>query len=289
MTQQKPDWWCEAALATAYKKVRRNGGMAGRDGVSAQDYAGGLEARLRRLSTQLKQGRLVLQPHLLLYKTKTDGRKRRIAIPAVVDRVWQTALAEALAQAWEPTMAACSFAYRPGRSVEDAVLRATLHRLRGFTHVAHADIANFFDSIRHADVKALLARGFACPVAQRMTGLWLAKFGRDTGLAGIGIPQGSPLSPIMSNHVLTDFDRAFESQKKWRYLRYADNLLFMAKDAGSLHVAMAHAETALHLLGLRINRQKSQVANLARSGGEPITFLGYALDGDRVRSTAACS
>ncbi len=287
MNKQKPDWCSEAALTTAYKKVRRNGGMAGRDGVSIQDFASGLEARLHRLSVQLRQGRLVLQPHLLLYKAKPDGRKRRIAIPAVVDRVWQTALAESLAQAWEPAMAGCSFAYRPGRSVEDAVLRATLHRLRGFTSVGHADIADFFDSIRHADVKALLARGFACRVAQRMIGLWLHTYGHDIGLGGMGIPQGSPLSPIMSNHVLTDFDRSFEGQKKWRYLRYADNLLFMAKDAGSLHIAMAQAETELRSLGLRFNRQKSQVANLAISGGASVTFLGYALDGDRVRSAAA--
>ena len=278
--------WSEMeALREAFGHVARKAGAAGGDGQTTSQFAHGLEAKLMRLSTDIRDNNLQPGRHFIITKKKLSGGVRRISIPCVRDRVWQTALAWHLANLWDRRMADTSFAYRAGRSVEDAVARATVYRLRGYVFVAQADITTYFDRLRHGDMRMLIKQEGRCEWATNITTKWLKAYATEMTRFGMekdhGIPQGSPLSPILANHILTNFDLAMNG-KGLKLLRYADNILLMARGADEVKAGLRRVASLLATMGLRLNDEKTEFASLA-SAQVSMNFLGYAFQSDRLK------
>lgn len=188
------------------------------------------------------------------------------------DRVAQAATAHVFDEVFDSAMAPSSFAYRRGLSVEHAAGLVTVYRLRGFLHVVDGDIADFFDNVPHKAILQALTRA-GCAKTRRLVALWLSGFGPK----GRGLAQGSPLSPLLANLVLSPIDRAIET-KKVRLVRYADDFLLMARQRAEAEKAAARMAELLHQLGLSLNSEKTRIATLT----EGVQFLGLQFKGASV-------
>ena len=262
-------WWSEGALRAAFGRVLSNGGGAGGDGVSAVDFGRDLPQNLRELSQGLQQQRLKPRPCRRYAIAKKDGGKRILNVPSVADRIWQTALAWELEVRLGTSMSDASFAYRRGRSIQDAAVRVVFWRLRGHVWVAESDINQFFDAIPHCSLKDRFFDLEKCEVARHSVGKWLQSLSSGRGLA-----QGSPLSPVLANLYLLGFDAEVDC-KAHRLVRYADDFLLMARSRENAEAGLLRAKAALGNLGLTLNENKTHVKHI----NQGIKFLGHHFDG----------
>jgi CRISPR-associated protein Cas1 len=263
----------EATLKAAWRRVRRNGGGPGGDGQTPWHFARGIERNIARLSRELMTDRYRPGPLRAGYVVKSDGSVRALAVPSLRDRVAQSAAVMVLAPMLDAQMSGASFAYRAGLSVEQAAALVTFYRLRGFAWVVDGDIAEFFPSILHAPLLALLPGAIDCRRTCDLVALWLAGFSP----AGRGLPQGSPLSPLLSNLALSPVDRAIDG-KRLRLVRYADDFLLMTRTRDESEAAAAQMAALIRPLGLTLNHAKTRIAHL----DEGIRFLGYRFERDRL-------
>jgi CRISPR-associated protein Cas1 len=258
------------ALAQAFKRVKRNKGGPGGDGVTVGEFAHGLERRLDLLAASLREGWYRPGPLRLHDIPKPDGRLRHLAVPCVRDRVAQAAAAKALSGLFDAGMAEGSFAYRPRRSIEHALALVAFHALRGFRHVVDGDILDFFGRVPHGPVLAALA-GPRCPRTLAFVTLTLASFGPD----GRGLAQGSPLSPLLSNLVLTPIDRSIATRRV-KLVRYADDFLLMTRTAPEAKRAAERMRELLAPLGLELNAEKTRLCRIE----DGVEFLGAGVGGE---------
>jgi CRISPR-associated protein Cas1 len=263
----------EATLRAGWRRVRRNGGGSGGDGETPWHFARRLERNIARLSRELTTGSYRPGPLRASMVVKSDGSMRPLAVPPVRDRVAQTAAVLVLAPRLDAGMSPASFAYRAGLSVERAAALVTFYRLRGFVWLVDGDIAEFFGSILHAPLIALLSQAIACRRTCDLVRSWLRAFSP----VGRGLPQGAPLSPLLSNLALSAVDRQIENNAV-RLVRYADDFLLMTRSREQAEAAVARMAELIRPLGLSLNRAKTRVAHL----DEGVRFLGYRFERDRL-------
>lgn len=212
-------------LKRAYKTVVKNGGAPGIDGVTTDDLKSYLAANWNRVRADLLHGTYKPKPVKRVEIPKPGGGTRKLGIPTVLDRFIQQAVNQVLQSRWDKTFSEHSFGFRPGRSAHQAVERAREYIRAGYRFVVDIDLEKFFDRVNH-DV--LMDR-----VAKRITDKRVLKLMRAYLNAGIlenglvqpaeeGVPQGGPLSPILSNLMLDELDRELE-RRKLHYVRYADD------------------------------------------------------------------
>jgi CRISPR-associated protein Cas1 len=256
------------ALADGFARVARSGGGPGADGQSVAKFALDGRAGLNRLSREILDG--TYQPQRLLRHNlrKPGGGVRQLAIPSVRDRIAQAALASALDAAFDPVMSSASFAYRRGLSVQHAAALVAFWQLRGYGYALDGDIESFFDCVPHAGLMAMLSGLGVCPQSAAIVQLWLS------GHAKAGLPQGSPLSPVLSNLYLLPFDKGIES-KRFRLVRYADDFLVLTRSRPEAEAAKQRAITLLAQLGLTLSPAKTRIAKLS----EGVNFLGLSIKG----------
>jgi len=208
---------------------------------------------------------------------KPGGGARGLAIPTVRDRVLQTAVAQTIAPLLEARFADCSYAYRPGRGVADAVGQVVRHRDAGLHHVVDADIEQFFDNIDHAllleHLQAALPPSAAGIII--LVGLWLAADLHPAGggaarLVERGVPQGSPLSPLLSNLYLDPLDRRMMAAGH-ALVRYADDLVVACPDATAARQALRDLRESLAPLRLKLNERKTRLTTF----DDGFRFLGH--------------
>lgn len=265
------DTWANTkALRLAWKRVRRNKGSEGGDGQSLEQFGSRLDERLVSLAKALRTGTYGSGPLKRLSVKKKTGGRRLLAIPCVRDRVAQAACASTLDKIFDPTMSDASFAYRRGRSVEHAAGLVLAYRLRGYRWAVDGDIASYFDNIDHRRLLAQLRRKVECQRTLAVIDLWLRSFSKD----GIGVAQGSPLSPILANIYLTGVDREID-RKDARLVRYADDFLILCRSKVEAEIALVKVSSALSLLGLTLNPDKTQIVNIAKG----VEFLGVVFRG----------
>ena len=267
-------------LVAAHTRVVRNGGAAGIDGMSVDDLMPHCQQHWARIREQLLSGTYHPQPVRRVEIPKPDGQgTRMLGIPTVLDRLIQQALLQVLSPIFDSTFSDASFGFRPGRSTHDAVKRARSHTAAGHRWVVDVDLEKFFDRVNHDVLMARVARRVKDARVLLLIRRFLQAGIMEGGVVSPrseGTPQGGPLSPLLSNILLDEWDRELE-RRGHRFVRYADdcNVYVKSKAAGERVLASVERFLAKQLR-LRINREKSGVARPWRG-----KFLGYTVTWDR--------
>jgi RNA-directed DNA polymerase len=257
----------------ALRHIVRNKGSAGMDGMPVKDLYTYLTNNRERIESELRQGKYLPQPIRGVEIPKGNGKTRLLGIPTVADRMLQQAVAQVTALKFEMEFEDYSYGFRPNRNAQQAVLKAQEYINSGYSHIVDIDLKTFFDEVDHCILLQLLYRKVKCPLTLRLIRKWLRVpillNGKLTKRRK-GVPQGSPLSPLLSNIMLNELDKEME-KRGLRYVRYADDFSIYTK---SNHVARKTGnEIYLFLknkLKLPINREKSGIR-------KPVNFtiLGF--------------
>ncbi|HEY6306427.1 MAG TPA: group II intron reverse transcriptase/maturase [Candidatus Angelobacter sp.] len=278
----------EDVLAFAYQCCKANGGAAGVDDQSFEDIeAYGAERWLDELAQELKSRTYRPLPVRRVYIPKPGGGQRPLGIPAIRDRVAQTAAVLVLEPIFEADLPAEQYAYRIDRGALDAVRQ--VHKLIniGYGEVVDADLSSYFDSLPHADVLKSVARRVVDGAMLHLIKMWLEAALEETDERGNkrrstrnrdedrGTPQGSPISPLLSNLYMRRFVLGWkklghEQRLKARIVNYADDLVICCRGRGA--EALAAMRDMMRRLRLTVNENKTRVCKLPE---EKFDFLGY--------------
>jgi RNA-directed DNA polymerase len=267
---------CRENVLAAHKRVVRNGGAPGVDGMTVDELMPQCREHWTRIREELLGGRYRPQPVLRVEIPKPGGKgKRMLGIPTVLDRMIQQALLQVLTPIFDPTFSDDSYGFRPGRSTHGAVLRAREHMAVGHRWVVDLDLEKFFDRVNHDILMSRVARRVKDKRVLLLIRRYLQAGMMEGGLVSPrveGTPQGGPLSPLLSNVLLDELDKELE-RREHRFVRYADdcNVYVQSKTAGE-RVMTSLERFLAKRLRLRINRDKSAVARPWRR-----KFLGYSV------------
>ena len=267
-------------VVAAYKRVVRNGGAPGVDGVTVDDFKAYCRERWARVREELLSDEYQPQPVRRVEIPKPGRRGTRVlGIPTVLDRMIQQALLQVLQPIFDPTFSEESYGFRPGRSAHQAVLRAREHIVAGHRWVVDLDLENFFDRVNHDVLMARVARRVKDKRVLRLIGRYLRAGMMEGGLVSPrteGTPQGGPLSPLLSNILLDELDRELE-RRGHRFVRYADDCNVYVKSKAAGERVMASLEKFLaKRLRLKVNREKSKVTRPWKC-----KLLGYSVTAHR--------
>jgi len=264
-------------LVLAWEKVKRNGGAGGVDGQSLEEFEETLDEHLDRLHEELKSDvykPLPVREHRIP-KAGQPGKTRKLGIPTIYDRVCQQALLNRLVPIFDPVFDDASFGYRKGRSTKDALRKIWRELEEGNEWVVDADLKDFFGSVDHEKLLTL--------VNQRVSDGRVLRLVRSMLKAGCiasgkrlptdqGAPQGGVISPLMSNILLTPFDREMR-RRGYRLTRYADDWVVTCRSRSEAKAALRVAGQILEKLGVALHAKKTQVVHV-KHGFE---FLGYKI------------
>jgi group II intron reverse transcriptase/maturase len=264
-------------LELAWVRVRRNGGAGGVDGQSLAEFEAVLDEQLDRLHRELKSDTyqpLPVRRHLIP-KAGQPGKFRPLGIPTVYDRVCQQALLNRLEPIFEPVFDDASFGYRQGRSTRDALRKIWKELGAGAEWIVDADLKDFFGSVNHEKLLTL--------VTQRISDgrvLWLIERMLKAGVLSEGqrlpteqgTPQGGIVSPLLSNILLTPFDREMR-RRGFRLTRYADDWVVTCHTRAEASRVLAEATKILKVLDVTLNVDKTRIVH-DTIGFE---FLGYKI------------
>lgn len=269
--------YAEPTLVLSWEKVRSNAGACGIDGITIARFEKQAKSRLLAVNEQLKQGRY----HSLLIRRTWipkpgSKEKRPLGIPAVVDRVVQTATRMVMEPIFEQEFAPQSYGFRPGRSCKDALRRVNELLKSGHSHVVDIDIKGFFDSIPHDRliglVKAHVADG---RVLRLIEGFLKAKVMEDNREwePTDGTPQGGVISPLLANIYLNPLDWLMVN-KGWQMVRYADDMVVLCTDVETAQCALETIRGWMTEMGLTLHPEKTRTVDMNLTGSH-FDFLGY--------------
>ena len=260
-------------LKLAWKQVRSNKGAAGVDGLQIDDFLDWSKSHWKQCESQLIDGSYRPSPVRRVEIDKPDGGKRLLGIPTVLDRVIQQAITQVLSPIFEPTFSENSFGFRPNRSGQQAVkqVQGLIKQKRRIA--VDVDLSKFFDRVNHDLMMSKLSAHIWDKQLLALIGHYLRAGIMDKGRfspSTKGVPQGGPLSPLLSNILLDSLDKELE-QRGHHFARYADDfiILMKSKRAGERVLASIsrYLETRLKLV---VNTVKSQVVKVTES-----KFLGF--------------
>ena len=260
--------WSKENRRQALKRVEANKGAPGIDSMSTDDLRPWLGEHWPKLYRSLEDGTYRPQPVRQVTIPKPDGGKRTLGVQTVVDRMISQALAQVLTPIFDPEFSECSFGYPLGRSAHQAVASAQGYVADGYRWVVDVDLERFFDRVQHDALMGRVAR----KVKDKRVLKLIRKF-LDAGIMVDGIkqasvegtPQGSPLSPLLSNIMLDDLDRELESRGH-RFVRYADDIrIFLRSKRAATRVLDGVTEFVEHRLKLKVNVEKSKVTTSAKA------------------------
>src|SRR5215813_4573238 len=265
-------------LVRAWKRDRSNRGSPGVDGMTIEGAEVYLREHWPNIRSQLLSGTYQPQPVKRVEIPKPDGGVRKLGVPCVVDRLIQQALLQVLQRRWDSTFSEHSYGFRPGRSAHQAVAQAQSYVAEGYEWVVDIDLEKFFDRVNHDISMDRVARRISDKRLLRLIRAYLNAGVMEDGLVSPtdeGVPQGGPLSPLLSNLMLDEFDRQL-TRRGLRFCRYADDCNIYVRSRRSGERVMASACRFLTTrLQLKVNESKSAVA---RSGERK--FLGFTISND---------
>jgi len=264
-------------LYLAWESVKANRGAGGIDGVTLKGFEEKLDENLKRLHEELRTDTYQPQPvrQVMIPKPGKPGELRPLGVPTIFDRVCQQALLNRLEPIFEPEFDDANFGYRKGRSTKDALRKVWKEIEAGNEWIVDADLKNFFGTVDHEKLMALVARKVS---DGRVLGLIESILKAGVFAKGRlfptkeGTPQGGVASPLLSNVLLTPFDREMR-QKGYRLTRYCDDWVVTCQTRAEAEHALARARKILEQLGVRLNPEKTRIVHV-RHGFE---FLGYLI------------
>ena len=257
----------------AMKQVIRNKGSHGVDGMSVDELRDFLNTNWDTLKQILLAGKYHPQPVRRVEIPKDNGKTRKLGIPTAVDRVIQQAIAQVVSPIYEPMFHDNSYGFRPKRSAQQAIHKCMEYMNDGYRYVIDMDLEKYFDTVNHDKVVALLTKNIQ---DGRVISL-IHRYMRAGVLVGqkfekteIGVPQGGPLSPLLSNIMLNELDQELE-RRGHRFARYADDIVIFLKTRRSAErVKKTITKFIEERLKLVVNKEKTVVARAAQ-----IKFLGF--------------
>ena len=265
---------CPDNLRKAYKQVVGNKGAGGVDKMETSELFPYLNLHLSELIEKIKSGKYKPTAVRRVEIAKDNGKKRQLGIPTVVDRFIQQAISQVLMEEYEPLFSGNSFGFRPNRSAHDAIKEVQRYAEEGYRYCVGLDLERFFDTVNHSKLIQVLSETI--------------KDGRVVSLihkylnAGImvrhkyeesieGVPQGGPLSPILSNILLNELDKELE-RRGHPFVRYADDCIVLVKSLRATErVRDSIANYVEKELFLKVNKEKTVMGTLAGK-----KFLGYS-------------
>ena len=249
-------------LLQAMYKVQKNHGSAGVDHMPVTKLSELLAIDKEELTATVRSGKYLPQAILGVEIPKGKGKTRLLGIPTVTDRLLQQAVLQIITARFEYEFSDSSFGFRPKRSVQQAVQKAQGYINEGFQHIVDIDLKTFFDEVDHCYLLQLLYRKIKCRETLRLIRKWLRSPIQIDGKLvkrRKGVPQGSPLSPLLSNIVLNELDRELEGQGL-RFVRYADDFsIYLKTKTSARKVGNNIFKFLKRKLKLPINREKSGI------------------------------
>jgi len=249
-------------LYNARRSVEKNRGSSGVDRMPVTHLEQYLKLNREALVSSILDHSYVPQPILGVSIPKGNGKTRQLGVPTVIDRVLQQAVSQVMTPKFEVEFKDHSYGFRPRKNAHQAVLRSQKYINEGYQHIVDIDLKNFFDEVEHYVLLQLIFRKVKCPTTLRLIRKWLRapmQIGGKLVKRRKGIPQGSPLSPLLSNIMLHELDRELERQGL-KYVRYADDFSIYAKTKQQARkVGNSIYKFLKNKLKLPINREKSGI------------------------------
>jgi len=262
-------------LNKAYKKVKSNKGAGGVDGMSVDELLTFLKDNGKLLVQKLRDGKYKPNPvRRVEIPKETKGETRKLGVPTVVDRVFQQGITQVLTPIYEKQFSENSYGFRPKRGAHDALEQYQQNVNDGYVYVVDMDLEKFFDTVCQSKLIEVLSRTIKDSKVISLIHKYLNAGVISNGIfekTDVGMPQGGPLSPLLSNIMLNELDKELEGRGH-RFVRYADDCMIFCKSKKSatrtLENIMPYIEGKLFL---KVNREKTKVAHISK-----VKYLGYS-------------
>ena len=262
-------------LNKAYKKVKSNIGAGGIDGMSVEELLGYLRNNQEQLIQKLKDGKYKPNPvRRVEIPKETKGEFRKLGVPTVVDRVFQQAITQVLSPIYEKQFSENSFGFRPDRGAHDALKQCQTNVNDGYVYVVDMDLEKFFDTVCQSKLIEVLSRTIKDGRVISLIHKYLNAGVISRGIfekTEVGMPQGGPLSPLLSNIMLNELDKEL-TRRGHRFVRYADDCMIFCKSRKSAERTLNNIVPYIEgKLFLKVNRTKTCVAHISK-----VKYLGYS-------------
>lgn len=261
-------------LNEAYRRVKRNHGAGGVDGMSVEELGEYLAAHKEEIIQAIQDGKYRPNPVLRVEIPKENGKTRPLGIPTATDRVFQQAIAQVLTPIYEPKFSETSYGFRPGRSAHDALRKSLEYIDAGYKYAVDMDLEKFFDTVNQSKLIQVLSQdiedGRVISLIHKylQAGVVVQGEFKETKQ---GMSQGGPLSPLLANILLNELDRELE-RRGHKFVRYADDVLIFCKSKRAAKRTLENITPFIEKkLFLKVNREKTAVSSV-----QGIKFLGYS-------------
>jgi len=272
----------KTSIANAWKKVRANKGAPSVDDISIEKFPKLTRPKWNLFKKQLLAGIYQPSPALRVEIPKESGGVRLLGIPCVMDRVLMQAIAKVLGDMFNPSFSEFSYGYMPKRSVQQAARQAQEFYRQGYVFQVDIDLEKFFDTVNHDVLMARVSRKVKNKGLLKLLGRFLRAGvvvdGRSQPTRK-GVPQGSPVSPVLSNILLDDLDKEMESRGH-KFIRYADDLAIFVKSERAGKRVLASVSRYLETkLKVKVNERKSKVSHVKDS-----SVLGFNIHRKKLKT-----
>ena len=261
-------------LNKAYKRVYQNKGASGVDGVTVEEIAEYIKDNKKVIINQIRKRKYKPQPVRRVQIPKENGKKRNLGIPTVMDRIIQQAMVQVLSPIFEKQFNDNSYGFRPGRSCEQAVIKALEYLNDGYDWIVDIDLEKFFDTVNQDRLITIIRKTIKDGEVVSLIRKYLSAGVMENGVVKPtpkGTPQGGNLSPLLSNIMLNELDKELEA-RGLNFVRYADDCIILVKSEKAANRVLSSITKYIEKkLGLKVNAEKSKVTRPTKT-----KYLGFS-------------
>lgn len=261
-------------LNKAYKKVYQNKGASGVDSVTVEEIADYIKDNKERIINQIRKRKYKPQPVRRVQIPKENGKKRNLGIPTVMDRIIQQAIVQVISPIFEEQFNDNSYGFRPGRSCEQAIIKAQEYLNDGYDWIVDIDLEKFFDTVNQDRLITIIRRTIKDGDVVSLIRKYLSAGVMENGVlkpTEQGTPQGGNLSPLLSNIMLNELDKELEA-RGLNFVRYADDCIILVKSEKAADRVLSSITKYIEKkLGLKVNAEKSKVTRPTKT-----KYLGFS-------------